>query len=383
MTSLAWLALGGLVGALFTLGMTIRNLGVFQPPPADAKDHRDTLVSVCVPARNEADNIERCVRAILESDHQRVEVLIYDDESTDETPRIVERLSRTDDRIRVVPSRPLPAGWSGKQFACDTLGRAASGRWLLFTDADVELDPSAIGRSLAYASENRLDLVSAFPRQIVRTPGEVLQVPMMFFLLLSYLPFGRMRTTNDPAASAGCGQFLLVRTDAYLESGGHAAFRDSMHDGIKMPRTLRRAGFRTDVVDGTPLATVRMYAGVVEAWQGFAKNAYEGLGSVPLLVFLTVYHLVSHVAPWVILPIALATGSALPAGLAAIAVLAGGAQRIALARRFKHPPSLALVHPITVLMMIGVQWHSLWLHTRRSRSWRGRTLIAADPGAAS
>jgi glycosyltransferase involved in cell wall biosynthesis len=410
MSTLAWVLVFSLAACLVTLAMTILNLRRFRPAPdgpaplgtappgpADAP-----LVSVCIPARNEEANIEACVRSLLGGDWPNLEVLVYDDQSTDATPRILSALAREDARVRVVPTVPLPAGWNGKQHACDRMGRAAAGRWLLFTDADVRFEPFGVRRAVLAADgpaprgapDVPLGLVSTFPRQITGSLGEALLVPMIFFILMSYLPIGRMRRTLDPGASAGCGQFLLVGRDAYLAAGGHAALRDSMHDGIKLPRAVRRAGFRTDLFDGTDLCSVRMYRGFAATWRGFAKNAYEGLGSIALLLFLTVFHVLGHVLPWAalvgVLVIAMSPVETCPVGfdqwaprvLAPACVGLASLQRWLLARRFRQPLVCIPLHPVGVLAMTLVQWHSLLLHITGRRSWRGRTAGAAPTLAA-
>ncbi|MFG0286286.1 MAG: isopentenyl-diphosphate Delta-isomerase [Phycisphaerales bacterium JB039] len=366
----------GALGAAATLAMTLINLRALRRTAPDSLEV-DVPVSVCIPARNEAANIEHCLRHVLASDHAGLEALVYDDDSEDDTAAIVTHMAQQDERVRLVPGEPLPGGWNGKQHACHRLSRAARAEWLLFIDADVRLEAGAIRRALRFARSARADLVSTFPRQITATMGEALQVPMMFFLLLSYLPLGRMRRTRDPATSAGCGQFLLVRAEAYRAAGGHAALRSSMHDGVKLPRNLRRAGFRTDLFDGTDLASVRMYRGFADTWRGFAKNAYEGLGSVAALALLTVFHLLAHVAPWLLLPWLVVEASWLAAGLCAVAVGCAMIQRWLLSKRFGHTRILAMLHPVTVALMIGVQWYSFVLHVRGARQWRGRAAGAA------
>ena len=379
------ISLGGLV-------MTIINLRVFRPagPPAAATDagHDAELVSVCVPARNEEANLEACVRGLLASGHRALEVLVYDDASDDATPRILTTLAAADPRVRAAPTRPLPAGWNGKQHACWRMAAVARGRWLLFTDADVRFAPDCIGRAVAEAGRLNAPLLSTFPRQEMGTFGERLLVPMIFFILLSYLPFPRMRRTNDASASAGCGQFLLVRRDAYDASGGHERFKDSMHDGIKLPRAVRRAGFHSDLFDGTDLVSCRMYKGLGATWRGFAKNAFEGLGSVPLLLFITILHLVGHVWPWVYLPLVAASAlglpvdaalSPVPLALAAASIVLQLTSRLLIARRVHHPIAPIALHPVSVLGMTLVQWHSLYLSLTGRRSWRGRRLEADLP----
>ena len=369
------LAVAVVISAI-TLTMTVRNLSRYRPAPSATR--RPGTLAVCIPARNERENLRACVEGALAAagDQVAVEVLVYDDESTDGTTAILAELVARDPRVRGVETRPLPAGWNGKQHACDRIGRAATSEWLLFTDADVRFAPDSFASAVALAESRGVALLSTFPRQETGTLGERLFVPMIAFILFSYLPMGRMRTTLDPAASAGCGQYLLVRRQTWLDCGGHEAFRASMHDGIKLPRLLRRHGHATDLFDGTALVSCRMYRGLSACWRGFAKNAYEGLGSVGLLSFITLLHLVGHVLPWVVLLGAIA----LPAwrepwalGLAAVAVLMHLVQRALLAARFSQGVTPVLIHPAGVLASIAVQWWSLWLHLVGKRSWRGRT----------
>ncbi|MFG0307238.1 MAG: glycosyltransferase family 2 protein [Phycisphaerales bacterium JB040] len=381
MTALAWISLAGLLLALPPFLLTLRNLSLFAPPPrADPDD--DTPVTVAIPARNEESNIADCLGAVLASTHPNLEVLVYDDDSTDDTPGILARLEREHTNLRRAPHARLPRGWVGKQHACHRLAQHATGEYILFIDADVRLEPDAVGRALAFAKATDSALVSTFPRQIVRSLGELLLVPNIFFILLSYLPLDRMRSTLEPATSAACGQFVLARADAYHASGGHARCRDSMHDGIRLPRLFRRAGFRTDLFDGTSLASVRMYRGPRETWNGFVKNTYEALGSPVLLAVFTVVHLLAQVAPWAILAHGVANADPAAAALAGACVLVHLAHRTTLARRFRHPLLLVPLHPMAILALTANQWHSYALTLTGRRVWRGRPFTPARSHAA-
>jgi glycosyltransferase involved in cell wall biosynthesis len=373
---------------LVSLAMTVRNLARYRIPVAAG--HAGS-VAVCIPARNEAANLEACVESALASADSPggdgtvdLEVLVYDDGSTDGTGSILASLVARDPRVRAVETVPLPSGWNGKQHGCDRMGRAATKEWLLFTDADVRFAPRSLGGVVATAESKGVDLLSTFPRQEMTSFGERLFIPMIGFILFSYLPMGRMQRTLDPAASAGCGQYLFVRREAWLACGGHAAFRDSMHDGIKLPRLLRRHGHRTDLFDGTSIVSCRMYDGFGACWRGFAKNAFEGLGSIGLLAFVSVLHLVGHVMPWAFLLAAAFVPAwrspwAIALALAAIAVAL--LQRTLLARRLAQPVASVAWHPLAILLSIAVQWRSWWLHVTGRRTWRGRT--AGEGGLAS
>ena len=384
----------GLTFCLIAVVMTIINLRIYARPPAGAVAPSPTsapadqpMVSVCIPARNEEANLGPCVRSLLACDLPNIEVLVYNDQSTDATGRILAELINADPRVRSVPTIPLPDGWNGKQHGCHQMGRAARGQWLLFTDADVRFQPTALSATLAAAAQRpHVALWSTFPQQLTGSLAERLIVPLIHFILFSYLPMPRMRTTADPAASAGCGQFLFVRRDAWSAAGGHAAFKASMHDGIKLPRAIRASGAATDLFDGTHLCSVRMYRGLAQTWRGFTKNAFEGLGSVGLLVFVTIVHALGHVLPWLYLAWAAlhSAGMTVPGledaaptrtGLlfAAIAVAVTLFQRSMLAVRFRQAWVSVLLHPVGVTLMTVIQWHSLYLAKTGRRAWRGRT----------
>jgi len=384
MAALVWLPAFSAFVSFVALMMTRVNLGIYgraAPRPAgsasvDASGATPVL-TICIPARNEERNVEAVVRGALANADVPLEVLVYDDQSTDRTPAILATLRGEDARVRAVATEPLPAGWNGKQWGCERMGQAARGEWLLFTDADVRFTPDCFARALAEAARLDAALLSTIPREETGTLLERLVVPMIHWMLFSWLPMPRMRATNDPATSAGCGQFLLVRRDAWLAAGGHAAFRDSMHDGIKLPRNVRRAGFHTDLYDGSDTVSCRMYRSAGETWRGFTKNAYEGLGSPVVLVVFTVLEAFGILLPWIWLPVMLAQGTAsMPLGptvLASFAIAAQLVQRTLLAWRFSQPWECVALHPVTVALLLAIQWRSWWLHLTKRRAWRGRT----------
>lgn len=370
--TLAWIA-AAMAG--LPLLMTAVNLALYRKPCAFVpRPGPVRRVDVCIPARNEAENIEACVRSVLASEGLQAQALVYDDQSGDATPGILARLALADARVVRVSTEPLPAGWNGKQWGCERMGQASDAEWLLFTDADVRFDPRAVGAAVRFAQDSGSDLVSTFPREVCGSIGEALLVPMIHFVLLGYLPMALMRRDRSPSLAAGCGQFLLVRREAWRRAGGHAAFASSMHDGIKLPRAVRASGGRTDLFDATDLVHCRMYRGFAQAWRGFTKNAFEGLGSIPTLLFFTVMHVVGHVVPWVLLALAWsgaawADGARVPAG---IAVGCGLCTRAMLAVRFRQPWSAVLLHPVGVALMTAIQWRSLWLSLSGRREWKGR-----------
>lgn len=108
------------------------------------------LVSVLIPARNEADRMGPLLDDLMAQDCGILEILVYDDGSTDGTDRLVRAKMSKDPRIRLMSGSTLPEGWSGKNYACHRLAQEARGRYFLFLDADVRLGPRLIPFAVDY-----------------------------------------------------------------------------------------------------------------------------------------------------------------------------------------------------------------------------------------
>ncbi len=366
------IALAALAFAALPALLYFRNVTLFRPPPAPT---RALEVSVLVPARNEEAGIAACVESVLANQNVELECIVLDDGSTDRTAEIVRAIAERDGRVRLASAPPLPADWSGKQHACHELSKLASHPVLTFLDADVRLAPDALARMAAFREQSGAALVSGFPRQETGTLLEKLVIPLIHFLLLGFLPFSRMRKTVLPGLGAGCGQWFLTTRDAYEQVGGHAhpRVRDSFHDGLQLPRAYRECGLMTDLCDVTDLATCRMYRSAGQVWNGLAKNAREGLGAPRLILFSTALLLSGQVLPFVLLPF---TIWAVPAAALALA------PRLHAAARFRQSWLGALLHPIGILALVGIQWYATVRSLAgRPVGWKGRDkpCLATNP----
>ncbi|MEO0416383.1 MAG: glycosyltransferase family 2 protein [Verrucomicrobiota bacterium] len=325
------------------------------------KDHRPT-VSVLIPARDEASNIEGALRSILASEEVKLEVIVLDDHSTDGTGEIVTRIAKEDSRVILKQAPELPAGWCGKQHACYRLSEFASYDRMLFMDADVTVSPDAIARLVAFQQKQKAPLVSAFPRQITGTFLEKLMIPLIEYILLSYLPLQFARLSKSPGFAAGCGQVFLAEREAYDKVGGHQTIKHSLHDGVKLPRAFRQNGYHTDFCVGEGLFTCRMYHNAEEVWSGLSKNAHEGIGAPPSIVPFTALLL-----GMVISPILFCL-----AGFPWLAPLAW-IPRALNAIRFKQSWLGVLLHPVSIILFLIIQWKSLFrLLAGKKPTWKGR-----------
>jgi hypothetical protein len=166
---------------------------------------------------------------------------------------------------------------------------------------------------------------------------------------------------------------MIACRSAYEAIGGHGATSTSLHDGTTLPRSFRAGGWATDVFDATPLAHCRMYSGLVEVWRGFGKSAGEGMATPIGLPIWTLLISLGHVLPWLLLPLALALDAQLAAALSSAAVLANLGLRMRLARRFRQHPAGVVLHPLSALMLLAIQWWALLRYLAgRPNVWRGR-----------
>ncbi len=364
------LALLGLILALLPAVVAAVNLAVLRRPEPEADPG---LVSILIPARNEAGNIAATVRAALASTMVPVEVIVGDDHSTDATPEIVRAIA--DPRLRLAAVPPLPEGWTGKNHACSHMAGLARGRHLLFIDADVCLAPEGAAALAAQARRTGAALVSGVPRQRIDTLGEKLTVPMIDFLLLGYLPVPLMRRLPDPSLGAACGQLILFETAAYAATGGHGAIRAALHDGVRLPRLFRAAGYRTDLVAAASLATCRMYQTFAQAWAGFSKNAHEGMATPRALPVWTLLLGGGQLLPPLLVAVGL-LGLAPPTALAlaAAAVALSLATRGAITLAVRAPLATIPLHPAAVAVALAIQWNVLLRRERAgAATWKGRS----------
>ncbi len=343
------------------------NLARLRAPRGPAPE--DALVSILIPARDEEANIGTCLRAALASRGVAIEVLVMDDGSRDRTAEIVRTLAKADPRLRLLAAPPLPPGWSGKAHACARLAEAARGTHLLFIDADVRLASDTAAAMVGHAVRRGRGMVTGVPRQLIGSLGEAVTVPMINLLLLGYLPGGGRAVTRRPELAAACGQLLLAERAAYDRAGGHAALRGVIHDGLALARRFRAAGVATEVIDGAPLATCRMYRGFAECWRGFLKNAREGMATPLGLPIWTVLLAGAHLWPWLLLP----------AWPALLAIALGLGLRAAITMRMREPWWTVPLHPAAVLVALAIQWTALARSALgRPSRWKGRDYA---PGA--
>ncbi len=327
------------------------------------------LISVIIPARNEARNIERCVRSMLAATYPAIEVIVVDDRSTDGTGDLVEGLG-----VRLVRGAELPAGWFGKQWALVQGYRVARGELLLFADADTRHEPELIARAVTARATERADLFSVIPRQEMVTFWERLIQPHVFVALAARVSdLRRLNRTRIEWNAIANGQFILVTRASYEAAGTHEAVKTFVADDLMLAQTYVRHGLDIFLAHATTYMTTRMYGSLREILEGWTKNLALGAPlmapPVPWLRALLPYFMWMPALLWLGPPLAWAT---LGWNFAAIATVASLMTWIGICAGERAPLRYALLYPLGAVMVAYIMIRSAWRGSSKVE-WRGRT----------
>jgi chlorobactene glucosyltransferase len=249
------------------------------------------FVSVLIPARNEEKNIALCIKNILQQNYSNYEIIIVDDESTDDTLKIIRTFSANNNRIIIISGKNLPEGWKGKNWACHQLSENASGDLLLFIDADVRISPDTLTKCISVYNERECSLLTIFPTQRIYSPGEFLIVPLMNWLLLTLLPLKYVYTTKRSSFTAANGQFMLWDKKIYNKIGGHKIVSDKIVEDMELARLVKKNGYKVLTSLGDNNIFCRMYSSFSEGYKGFSKNFYPGFNTSPVLFLMLIFFL--------------------------------------------------------------------------------------------
>ena len=245
------------------------------------------LVSVLIPARNEEKNIERCLNSLRNQLYKNFEILVINDNSTDGTERILEQIAAEDDRVKVFNGKPLPDDWYSKPFALHQLSANAKGEILILTDADTVHSPSSISWAVTNLQFLKADMISGYIGQVFMSFGEVITVPLMFFLTGFVIPLFINRFTRKLSVfSAAIGQYIVIRRDVFNAIGGCETFKKKTSEDIYMSRYVKRMGYSTRFLNICEHIKCRMYNGYNGAIEGIGKNIFDFLGKNSLVIFL-------------------------------------------------------------------------------------------------
>ncbi|MHA7060235.1 glycosyltransferase family 2 protein [Aquimarina sp. M1] len=255
-------------------------------------------VSILIPARNEEENIGALLSQLSTFEYTTLEIIVYNDHSTDKTESIIKHWATLTPTIKLLNGDALPKGWLGKNHACHQLAKAATGNILLFLDADVSVKKDVIERSVGYLQKHELHLLSIFPKQIVKSFGEKVSVPLMNWILLSILPIYLIRKSKNKIFSAANGQFMMFKAATYKAIWPHEQCKSDKVEDMAIIKLFKQEGLASDTRLGDNDISCRMYVGLDEAIEGFIKNIFQFFGN-SILVTIS-FGVLTTIAPFVV-----------------------------------------------------------------------------------
>lgn len=248
------------------------------------------MVSILIPARNEEGNILTLLGSIKNQDYKNYEVIIYDDDSSDSTYKICSEFAATHSRFSIIKGGKLPAGWIGKNHACDQLAKQAKGKYFLFLDADVSIDGNLINSAVHRMQVYKLGLLSLFANQVMQTAGEKATVPLLHFMLLNLLPLRLIYLSKNAAFATASGQFMLFDAGIYKQHEWHKQVKDKMVEDAEIMKLVKTASYNGEVLLANGMVSCRMYKSYREAVNGFSKNCLAAFNYsiAGLLIYISV-----------------------------------------------------------------------------------------------
>ena len=354
-------------------------------PHIETQSTAQPLISILVPARDEEQSIERCIRSLVAQAYEKLEILVLNDHSSDATATVVQHI--IDElslpqrgRLRLLQGGELPRGWGGKNFACYQLAQQASGDFLFFTDADTVHNPKMVASVVDCMQSRKVSLLTAQPTYELASVGERLIVPLLTFTIMTLLPVALIPVRPEPSLATGNGQLLCFERSAYEHIGGHTSVKNRILEDVLLARAVKAAGFRMIFVDAQDLVHCRMYRSFAEVWSGFSKNLFAFYNyALPFALIGLVLNILLFIVPALLIISALFVPlSFTTLLLATSAYVLPVLMRVLLTLRFTHTQRglmllLCLLHPVSIALECLILLNSIrWHYRTEGTTWKGR-----------
>lgn len=331
-------------------------LGPDSPGPGST----EPSVHIVVAARDEAENIDRCLRSLLAQDYPRLQVTCVDDRSEDETESIARRVAAEDSRLRVIRVDELPDGWMGKNHAMHVGVQGVQSDMLLFTDADCDFHcRRAVSVAVAYAGANEAGLLSVLPVLATDSFWEHVVQPVCGGVMMIWFHPDKVNNPRRSNAYAN-GAFMLFTREAYEQVGGHEALADSPNEDLQLARRAKASGAGLRVVRNRDLYSVRMYRRLGQIFKGWTRIFLGAFASWPKMIISILVLICVSLSPWILAGVG--TWAAMSFGgwqwaLAAVAWAAVAMQLSVIARFYRMleaGAALAVTYPLGCLVVLAI-----------------------------
>ncbi len=345
------------------------------------KVERKPLVSILVPARNEANRVlEKSLRSMLNQTYRNFEIIVLDDRSTDNTREIVEGIFAGQSKIQNPKTKILtgiepPKDWLGKPFALEQALEFANGEWILTADADIIFAPETLRTVIDYAETNNFDALTLAPKLVFVSFWETLFLPVFAWFCLLAMPLHRANDA-ERRESIGFGNFFMFRRGVLEEIGGFETVKSEVAEDLKLAEILKKKGYKLRADFAPELIETRMYTGFQEIWDGFTKNLFSGM---KFSVSRTIFSLFS-IFLYGVLPLFLAFPALLFGQMEIFALLVlvyflQFAVFVIVQKRWRGNVLYALLTPLGLLMFWAILFNSaLKVLSGAGVKWKGRAI---------
>tara|TARA_B100000029_G_scaffold516809_1_gene634746 strand:- start:9106 stop:10266 length:1161 start_codon:yes stop_codon:yes gene_type:complete len=336
------------------------------------------LISILIPARNEEKSILRCLNSLINQNYKNTEVLILNDNSTDNTYNVIKNFIKNKKNISLLNGASLPKNWIGKHWACEQLSKKAKGEYILFLDADTAIKDDTILNAINQMEIQKADLLTTIPKKKPRCIAEKLLFPFIDWTSLAFIPIKISQKLNNSYLSATFGQFMLFRKGTYKSIGGHKKIKDNVLDDINLGRMIKKQGYKWILIDGTKYVESQMYENSKDTIKGVSRSIFPAFNyHLSLFIFTVIILILLGIAPTYILLSDFLIGTNHPINRITFSYITLTNMIISWAIvcvRFNHNILTALIHPIIITLMILTGIHSLASNMRGSIRWKGRKI---------
>lgn len=328
--------------------------------------HYTDKVSILIPARNEAGNILPLLQSIHQQDYKNYEVIIYDDDSADDTYQVCSNLAASHPLFKVIKGTKLPEGWIGKNYACHQLAKQATGKYLLFLDADEQVGTKLINSAVHRMHLHQLGLLSLFTNQTMLTLGENAVVPLMHYILLNLLPLRLVYLVKNASVAAASGQFMLFDAAIYQKHQWHKAVKNKVVEDVEIMRLIKAESYNGEALLANGMISCRMYHGYNEAINGFSKNflAAFNYSIIGFLIYITL--IIGG-------PLFILTTLNLPLILFTVGLILLTRIMISLSAQQNTGYNI-LLHPVQMFNLLVIAVVSIQKHLTKTTMWKGRRI---------
>lgn len=384
-----WLLFFSIGYLLLTSIIFLRNQVDFTTLPlTDLLRDQHRKISVCIPARNEQENIGHLLSSLTTQQYSSFDILVLDDNSTDNTTEVVTSFAdKNPGQITLYKGLSKPKDWLGKPWACKQLADVADGDLLLFLDADTTIKPDTLLRIATSFKQYNLDMLTVWPHQILGSFWEKTVIPLVYYALLTLLPSiyvyrdprwmpKVIREKLQPAFAAANGQCIAFTREAYHKIGGHTSVKKEVVEDVELAKNIKSSGLTMRMFNGVDSINCRMYRSRQEIFDGLRKNFFAGFHySLTLFILFALLHLVIFILPFIALIAGITVGYPWMVLYSTLSVCLILLHRLWIAKQCNWNPFYAFSHPIGVLWF---QWLGFikiidYLWDRKSE-WKGRKI---------